>query len=378
MGRGATPNPSLEPTRNGMALRAARQASAGDSMRRLTFLVLVLSLMLLPSAMIFAQPYQGPIIDAHGHLGASFDWDIMVEAMDRNDVTHMIVMARYYPGPEGARDLPGSDEDALRLAEQYPGKFFPLVGMQRPLLTGSNKWRSLDRAVERLIDETERKLASGKFFGIGEFIVRHWAYSRGSHAEQENPIYCAFMQRMSAIAGRFDVPMVVHMEGYPALVDDFSRLLGEYPRVRFVWAHNCGRSKASVISGILARHPNLFCDLGNMTNVGTTGYGIGWPRMEAFTALIEKDGVLFQEMKALYEEFPDRFTLGMDVAHSSGNNPRNYSRRVNRFRELLGQLKPETATKVAETNAIRIFKLGGGSTRPTIGGTDGPSVPWRR
>ncbi|MGA0024658.1 MAG: amidohydrolase family protein [Burkholderiales bacterium] len=283
----------------------------------------------------------------------------MVETMDRNNVTQRTVMARYYPGPEGPRDLPGSDEDAVRLAERYPGRFFPLVGMQQPLLTGSHKWQSPDREVERLIEETERKLASGRFVGIGEFIVRHWSYNpRGLHAEQENPIYSTFMRKMSAIAARFDVAMVIHMEGYPALVEEFSRLLLEFPNTRFVWAHSCGRSKASVISSMLERHPNLFCDLANMTNVGSKGYGIGWPRMEEFTALIEESGVLFPEMKALYEQFPDRFMLGMDVAHAPGNNLKNYSRRVNRFRDLLGQLKPETAKKFAETNAIRVFKLG--------------------
>jgi predicted TIM-barrel fold metal-dependent hydrolase len=336
-------------------------ASISRNMRCAKSWFLALFLTLLPCTALLAQPYQGPIIDAHGHLGASFDWKVMVEAMDSNNVTRRTVMARYYPG--GPQDLPGSDEDALRLAERYPGRFVPLVGMQQPLLTGSHKWQLPDREVERLIEETERKLASGRFFGIGEFIVRHWSYSSGPHAEQENPIYSTFMRRMSATAARFAVPMVVHMEGYPALVADFSRLLAEYPNVRFVWAHNCGRSKAPVIRGMLARHPNLFCDLAGMTNVGTTGYGIGWPRMEEFSALIEQDGVLFPEMKALYEEFPDRFMLGMDVAHASGNNPQNYSRRANRFRDLLGQLKPETAKKFAETNAIRVFRLGSAVTR---------------
>jgi hypothetical protein len=140
----------------------------------------------------------------------------------------------------------------VRLAERYPGRFFPLVGMQQPLLTGSYKWETPDREVERLIADTERKLAAGRFFGIGELIVRHWSYSPGPHAEQDNPIYSTFMRRMSAIAARFDVPLVVHMEGYPALVDDFSRLLAEYQTARFVWAHSCGRSKASVIHGMLS------------------------------------------------------------------------------------------------------------------------------
>jgi len=306
---------------------------------------------------VAAELYTGPIIDAHGHLGASFDWNTMVQVMDGNNVSRQIVMARYYPGPEGTSDLPGSDEDALRLAERYPGRFFPLVGMQRTLLTGSYKWQSPDREVERLVEETERKLASGRFFGIGEFIVRHWSYSRGPHAEQDNPIYSTFMLKMSALAARFDVPMVVHMEGYPVLVDDFSKLLAQYPNVRFVWAHNCGRSKAPVIRGMLARHPNLFCDLAGMTNVGTTGYGVGWPRMEEFTALIEQNGVLFPEMHEVYEAFPDRFMIGMDVAHAPGMNPKNYGRRAQRFRELLAQLTPPTAAAFAERNAMRIFKL---------------------
>jgi len=317
--------------------------------------LLVCSLTLFPAA-LWAQAYEGPIVDAHGHLGGSFDWETMVRVMDGNDVTRRTVMARYYPG--GPHDLPASDEDALRLAERYPGRFYPLVGMQRPLLTGSDKWRSPDRETDRLVDETERKLASGKFFGIGELIVRHWAYTAGRHAEQDNPVYSSFTRRLGALAARFDVPLVIHMEGYPALVADLSRLLAEYPNARFVWAHNCGRSKAAVIREMLSRHPNLFCDLASMTNVGTTGYGVGWPRMEDFSALIERDGVLFPDMALLYEAFPDRFMLGMDVAHAPGNNPKNYARRVDRFRRLLGQLKPETARKLAEANAIRIYKLG--------------------
>lgn len=343
--------------------QSGRRASLFGHMRFIWLYLLVLCLALASSTALSAQPYQGPIVDAHGHLGASFNWETIVAAMHKNNVTQQIVMARYYPGLEGPRDLPGSDEDALLLAERYPGRFFPLVGMQRPLLTGSHKWQSPDREVERLIEETERKLVSGKFFGIGEFIVRHWSYSRGPHAEQDNPIYSTFMRNMSAMAARFDMPMVIHMEGYPALVDDLSRLLAEYPSVRFVWAHNCGRSRAPVIRNVLARFANLFCDLASMTNVGATGYGIGWPRMEEFTSLIEQDGALFSEMKALYEEFPDRFMLGMDVAHAPGMNQQNYSRRVSRFRDLLGQLRPETAKKLAETNAVRIFKLGGTGAR---------------
>ena len=298
---------------------------------------------------------QFPIVDAHGHIGASFDSTTILEMMDKNGVSKQIVMARYYPGPAGNFDLPGDDELALKLAETYPGRFYPLVGMQRPLLTGAHKWIKPDADIESLIRETERKLASGKFFGIGEFIVRHWAYSPGQHSEQSNPIYSELMRRFSVIAARYDVPMVIHMEGYPTLVADFSRLIAENPGTRYIWAHNCGRSNAPVIRRLLSSFPNLFCDLGGMTNTGMGCYGSGWPRKEKFTSLIERNGVLFPEMKSLYEEFPDRFMVGTDIAHAPAFY--NYPRRIQRFRELLEQLSPEARAKIAEQNAIRIFKL---------------------
>ena len=108
---------------------------------------------------------------------------------------------------------------------------------------------------------------------------------------------------------------------------------------------------------MLENHPNLYCDLANMTNMGSSGYGIGWPRMGDYNALIEKNGVLFPEMREVYEAFSDRFMIGMDVAHAPGMNSKNYSRRAQRFRELLAQLKPQTATRFAESNAMRTFKL---------------------
>jgi len=299
-----------------------------------------------------------PVIDAHAHLGGSFKFAQILEDMDKNGVSKQIVMARGYPG--GDSDLPGNDQLALKLAETYPGRFYPLVGMQLPMLTGAHKWNTPDADVESLIRLTERKLASGKFFGIGEFIVRHWAYlpawahSPGVHAEQDNPIYSELMRRFSVLAAKHDVPIVLHMEGYPALVEDFSRLLKENPGTRYVWAHNCGRSKAAVIRTMLSRHQNLFCDLGGMTSE-TKGYGTGWPRKEEFTALIEQSGVLFPEIRSLYEEFPDRFMVGMDVAHAPAW--RIFEGRIRRTREVLGQLSPETRAKMAEQNATRIFKL---------------------
>ena len=190
---------------------------------------------------VAAEPYRGPVIDAHNHIGGSFDPETMVRAMRANGVRAMVLMARSYPGPAGKRDLPGTDKMALDLAAKFPGRFIPLVGMQRPMLTDAD-WSNPGPAVKALLKDTDKKLASGRFRGIGELIVRHFAYSRGRHAELNKPIYSAFTRALSRLALKFDVPIVIHMEGDPALVKDFERLLDEYPKVIYVWAHNCGRS----------------------------------------------------------------------------------------------------------------------------------------
>lgn len=325
--------------------------------RNLSVAFLILIVILAAPLGMAAELYSGPMIDAHGHLGASFNWNTIVKVMDSGNVSRQILMARYYGGPSGSADLPGNDDLALELASKYPGRFFPLVGMQRPQLTGASKWLDPDGAVETLLNEAAAKLATARFYGIGEVIVKHFAYSSGRHAEQDNPVYSSFMQRLSQVAARFDVPVVLHMEGAPNLVQDFTRLLRENPGVRYVWSHSCGRSKASVIRAMLETHPNLYGDLACMTNVGESGYGTGWPRMEEYTAIIEKNGVLFPEMRELYEAFPDRFMIGMDVAHAPGMNAKNYGQRAQRFRELLSQLTPQTAAALAEGNARRIFKL---------------------
>lgn len=317
---------------------------------------LLLTALVVCTDTVAGQPYRGPVIDAHGHMGGSFEPETMVRAMRANGVRTMVVMARNYPGPAGKRDLPGNDRMALDLAAKFPGRFIPLVGMQRPMLTDAD-WSNPGHAVNALLKGTEKKLASGRFRGIGELIVRHFAYSRGRHAELNKPIYSAFTRALSRLALRFNVPIVVHMEGDPALVKDFERLIGDYPKVIYVWAHNCGRSRAPVIRRVLAEHPNLMCDLSGMMNFGKQTYGAGWPRMESYTALMEVGGRFLPQMQAIYENFSDRFMIGTDIAHAPVMNDAIYGGRIRRFRTLLGTLRPDTAMRLAETNAVRIFHL---------------------
>lgn len=90
--------------------------------------------------------------------------------------------------------------------------------------------------------------------------------------------------------------------------------------------------------------PNLICGLGGMTGEGQTyGYGTYWPRYTKWIHLIEDGaGRLFPQFRQLYEDFPDRFLIGNDVAHTPGLQ--TYQARIARFRVLLSQLTPRNRT----------------------------------
>jgi predicted TIM-barrel fold metal-dependent hydrolase len=91
---------------------------------------------------------------------------------------------------------------------------------------------------------------------------------------------------------------------------------------------------------------------------GNGFYGSGQPKMADYTYLImDRNQKLDQKQKILMEEFPDRFVVGSDVAHTIGMKNNNIARNMNAMRLLLSQINPQAASKIAYKNAIRIFDL---------------------
>ena len=165
-------------------------------------------------------------------------------------------------------------------AKSHPGQLFVLAGMHGPDFNFMG-WNAPNSAAQKILSETDQKLAQRKVFGIGEVLVRHWAYAGdggqiGKHAEIKQTFDSVFIRQIAKIAIRHDVPVVVHMEASPDLLEQMGRVLKELPRLKLVWAHGCGRLNPAKIHEILDRNPALYCDLPNMTNTG--GYGSGWPR----------------------------------------------------------------------------------------------------
>jgi len=170
------------------------------------------------------------------------------------------------------------------------------------------------------------------------------------------PVDSELMHRIARLAVRYHAPVLFHAEAEPPVLAQMRRLLEAEPDTTFIWAHNCGRNSAGEIRKLLSRYPRLVCDLGAMAAPGKAGYGTYWPRRTPWIHLIEDgQGHLKPDMAKLFDDFPDRFLIGTDAAHTPALN--HYGVRIDRFRLLLEQVKPSTARKLAYENAERIFAI---------------------
>lgn len=301
-----------------------------------------------------------PIIDGHGHLNGDMSVETLITLMDQAGVSRMVLMARYYASSYDAGS--GSDEQALTYSKAYPGRFSPFVAGQRGTLGQKNRsrWLKPDAVADELLVEAEHKLRSEEFHGLGEFIIRHYAYQAQGQGggEVDIPVDTPLMRRFMDLVAKFRVPLLLHAEGEPEVVAGMKSLLEYNPKAKVIWAHSCGRSSAEIIGQMLISYSNLFCDLGGMLNAPFAGYGRYWPRRTPWTFLVEDgSGRLYPEMRALYERFPNRFLIGTDAAHTPALG--SYGQRIYRFRQLLSDLEPETARRLAFKNAEELFKKGG-------------------
>lgn len=311
------------------------------------------------SAAEHGQPERLPIIDFHTHLNGDMEAGHLLELMDRTGVRTMVLMARYYANPQDAGY--GSDSQALSYARNHKGRFAPFVAGQRGQLgrLSRHTWENPD-AAGWYLHEAEEKLKTGEFFGLGEYILFHHAYDLAGWgqigSEVRLPADSPLMQRIAAMAAKYDVPVLFHLEAEPESSEEAMRLFEAHPGTTFIWAHNCGRASADRIRQMLGRFPHLMCDLGGMmvTPSDPGGYGRYWPRYTPYIHLVQADGgKVHPEMLRLFEDFRSRFLLGTDTAHTPAL--RFYEERIEAFRQMLSQMSPVTAKRIAYENAERLF-----------------------
>lgn len=286
-------------------------------MMRRTIVSLLLCLLFLAPGPAASQVL--PIIDLHFHFAEGLDIDAVVKEMDALGVAKAGNGARF-----------ATDALALEWARKYPDRFIPFAGKEaiRGFIQsdGERAWTLQASSVVAYLQQLEAALKAGQFKGIGEIHVFGPAATAGNVFPADSPL----MQRLWSLSATYRVPVNVHMDGRDETIAEMERLLASDRRGTWIWAH-AGGAGPELVRRLLTAHPNFYAELSG----------------RAFDILGDA------KWKVLLEDFSDRFVLGTDAP-----NFQQFVLGIGRWRKVLKQLSPATASKLAHQNAERLLSPG--------------------
>jgi predicted TIM-barrel fold metal-dependent hydrolase len=282
--------------------------------RRAVLVGLAALALVLPVAPAFAEPYRGPIIDAHSHLPNAGAIDAYAAAMKRHNITKVVLL-----GVGGVQK-----DDAAWIAaaaKKHPGIVVAGAPVADPSDAGVAKAAAaLDTLKARALGEVHGRQVSrkidrdpGKFAGLFE------------------------------LAASKRVPVVMHYELTDAAAAHLDAALAAHRGATVVLAH-AGEGPPARIEGLLSRNPNLLVDLSGM-------------HFQRTPALATETGPLDPAWKAVIVKYPERFLIGVDVWAPRLFEPATLDKLMTWTRRVLGELPPPVAERVAWKNAAALYKL---------------------
>ncbi|MBX3621329.1 MAG: amidohydrolase family protein [Rhizobacter sp.] len=265
-----------------------------------------------------AEPYTGPLFDAHLHYNveAAEPYPIadVLGRMQRSGVRAIVANSR--PN-DGTKVLA-----AAREATQRAGlTVVPFVRLYRNRADYTG-WHSDPSIVEMVLRELAAGTEAGPYRGLGEFHLYDSANADGPTA-----------RRLMRLAQARGLVVLAH-------VDDVAidKLMAHAPKARLIWAHSgIGGAPVERVRALLARYPTL---------MGELSYRPG---------LTEADGRLSAAWRALLSEQPERFMVGSDTWVNARWG--EYEDLMRQARRWLGDLPPEAARRIAWGNGAEMFGL---------------------
>ena len=257
-----------------------------------------------------AEPYAGPIFDAHLHYNddaqAPYPIGTVFELFRKNGVRAILANSR--PN-DGTRALYESWKKNPSLAVEV----VPFIRVYRNR-ADYGTWQD-NREIHAMIVEEEKR---GFYKGIGEFHV---------HGKAANTRVLKDIVDFSVAKG-----LVLHAHSDDEAIEI---LFAHNPKARVIWAHTGFGTPLARVDEMLRKYPMLWGELSYRSDVSSGGGGLseGW--------------------KALFAQHPTRFVVGSDT----WVNERwaSYPAIMAGYRRWLGDLPRETAEAVAWRNAATLL-----------------------
>ena len=278
----------------------------------------LLTLCLAAGAAVHAEPYTGPLFDAHLHYNDEAQQphplpDVLGR-MQRSGVHAIVANSR--PN-DGTRTLAGATAQT-RAAGVTVVPFVRLY-RNRADYTG---WFKDPTIHEMVLRELAQGTPAGPYRGLGEFHLY-------DSANADGPVARSLMQ----LAQQRELAVLAHVDD-----DAIDRLMAHAPNAKLIWAHTgIGGAPVARVRALLAKYPTL---------MGELSYRPG---------LTDGSGGLSAEWKALLMEFPQRFLVGSDTWVNA--RWQGYEALMAEARRWLGDLPPEVARRIAWDNGATLFGL---------------------
>ena len=303
----------------------------------------------------------------------------LINVMNEHGIEKAIVM----PPPQiPDQNGPGSYEFLLRVAEDYAGRLYLLGGGRdlNELIHQYQEHEVTDEVKEQFRERAEEMIGVG-VKGFGEMTALHFSFRPRHPFEEIQPDHPLFLL-LADIAAEHSVALDIHTEVLPedmklpeALgraspnnpptiegnIPGLERLLTHNREAKIVWQHvgwdNTGHMTVNLLRRLLQAHPNLNMALKIRMN--------DFARQPMKNRPVDSDWNVKEEWLALFEDFPDRFVMGIDefinVAWDSQSNaPGDLSsttREPFKGWSILQQLPAELRQKIGRDNAARVYRL---------------------
>jgi len=266
-----------------------------------------------------AEPYRGPLFDAHLHYNdeawmSAHPVEDALARMQRSGVRAIIANSR--PN-DGTKTLASATAQTAAAGVHV----VPFVRLYRNRADYTG-WFNDPSIAEMVRTELAAGTAAGPYRGLGEFHLYDSANANGPVAKQ-----------LMQLAQEKKLVVLAH-------VDDVAidLLMAHAPKARLLWAHSgIGGVPVSRVRALLLRYPTL---------MGELSYRPG---------LTDGSGRLSAEWKALFTEFPGRFVVGSDTWINA--RWQGYESLMQDARSWLGDLEPAVASRIAWRNGAELFGL---------------------
>lgn len=273
--------------------------------------------LLLAAPWLAAEPYRGPLFDAHLHYNeeaqAPHPLADVLGRMQRSGVRAIVANSR--PN-DGTRKLASAKAETAAAGVTV----VPFVRLYRNRADYSG-WFGDASIVTMVEAELARGTPAGPYRGLGEFHLYYSANANGATA-----------RTLMQLAQARELAVLAHVDD-----EAIDMLMAHAPKARLIWAHTgIGGTPIARVRELLAKYPTL---------MGELSYRPG----------LTEGGRLSAEWRALFIEQPRRFLIGSDT----WINQRwaSYESLMQEAREWLGELPPEVARRIAWDNGAELFGL---------------------